>query len=120
MTVWVRFRAAVQSAVAMVPVLRSRPMLAGGVGVAALALIAALFFGVGSGGCSERAAAEARVSALSAALQESAASGKITTPELAARMVRLNSAATTFETTKDLTAYCEALDQLSAEFQVGR
>lgn len=50
-------------------------------------------------------------------LQESAAQGRINTQELAARIKRLNAAATDFETGKDLAAYCEALDGLGEEFK---
>ncbi len=94
--------------------LRTRIVVGAGLGVVvAVAITRAL----GSGpACNDRAAVEARVASLSALLQESATQGRINTQELAARIKRLNAAATDFETGKDLAAYCEALDGLGAEF----
>lgn len=87
---------------------------AGLTGVAAIGLVAWL---VGGGRpCGERADVEARVAALSGNLQADAASAKITIVELSSRIKKLNAAATAFESSKDLRAYCEALDQLGEEF----
>lgn len=95
--------------------LRGRMMAAGGVVAAGLLLL--LLFAGGGRSCGTRADVEARVAAVSAALQESAAQGRINTQELAARIKRLNGAATDFETSKDLSAYCEALDNLDEDFR---
>ncbi len=66
--------------------------------------------------CGERADVEARVAELTAAMQVDAASGKITITELAVRVKKANAAATAFESSKDLGAYCDALDTLGEEF----
>jgi hypothetical protein len=81
--------------------------------------VAVLGFLLFSGGrpCGERADVEARVAALTSAMQADAASGKISITELAVRVKRVNAAATAFETSKDLGAYCEALDTLGDEFR---
>ena len=94
---------------------RRRVAVLGGAGVFSLVLGFLLF----SGGrpCGERADVEARVAALTSAMQADAASGKISVTELAVRVKRVNAAATAFETSKDLGAYCEALDTLGDEFR---
>lgn len=92
-------------------------MLMGGAAVFIVAIIGGWLLLAGRSGCTDRADAEARVAAVTAALQESAASGKITTQELAARIVRVNSAATAYEQTKDDTTFCETLNTLDAEFK---
>ena len=80
-------------------------------------LLAVVLFATGGAGCGNRTDVEARVASISAALQEAAAQGRITPQELAARIVRVNSAATAYETSKDASAFCEALNALDAEFK---
>lgn len=87
--------------------------LAGG-GVIVVA--AAVLFLSGGRACGERSDVEARVALLSSNLQADAAAAKITIEELSVRIKKLNAAATAFETSKDLRAYCEALDALGEEF----
>lgn len=86
-------------------------------GAGVVAIGAAILVFSGGRSCGERADVEARVAALSSNLQADAASAKITIDELSARIRKLNAAATEFETSKDLGAYCAALDALSDEFK---
>ncbi len=93
---------------------RTRALALGGAGVLVLALGFAAFTGGRS--CGERADVEARVAELTSAMQADAAAGKITIEVLASRVKKVNAAATAFETSKDLGAFCAALDTLSGEF----
>lgn len=90
----------------------------GGAGVAAIALAVVAF--TGGRPCGERADVEARVATVSATLQADAAAGRITIEELSLRIKTLNAAATAFETSKDLSTYCEALDTLGEDFGAPR
>ncbi len=93
---------------------RTRMAALGGAGILAIGLAAWLFAGGRS--CGERADVEARVADISSAMQADAASGKITVEELAARVKKVNAAATAFETSNDLGGYCEALETLNEQF----
>jgi hypothetical protein len=85
-------------------------------GIAALALGVVFLMASTGRPCGAREDVEARVAALTSAMQADAAAGKITIEELALRVKRLNAAATTFETSKDLPAFCASLDALTGEF----
>ena len=87
---------------------------AGLTGVAAVGLVVWL---VGGGRpCGVRSDVEARVADLSAMLQADAAAGTISIEILATRIKLLNSAATAFEKSKDLGAYCAQLEELNKQF----
>lgn len=85
-------------------------------GAAALA-VGVIVLVAGSGrSCGAREDVEARVAALTSAMQADAAAGNIAIDELASRVKKLNAAATAFETSKDLPAFCASLDALAGEF----
>src|SRR5262245_2184731 len=87
------------------------------VGVAALLMAGPVSYFLFDGrGCSPRDDVTAHVSIASSKLQQAAAQGKIGIEQLAAGIRRLNAFATTYESTKDHQAYCDALDQLADEF----
>ena len=96
-----------------------RPLVLGVV-TGILALGASIFSVTTNRSCASHDDAAARTAAVTAALQESAAQGRITTQELAARIARVNGAATELEKTRDTAAFCAALDGLDAEFKAAQ
>ena len=96
----------------------SKPLprwIAGASAVAVIVIVVGLFM-LGRGGCWSRNDVTARVSVASSGLQQAAAQNKITIEQLATGIRRLNAAATSYETTKDHQAYCDALDGLMEEY----
>ncbi len=93
-----------------------RTKLAAG-GGALVGAVAVGWIVTSAGGCSSRADVEARVAAIAAAVQADAAQKRISIGELADRIKQLNMAATAFERSRDLGAYCETLDELDTKFE---
>lgn len=89
-------------------------------GAGALAIVATGLFVlmIARDGCASREDVTARVGEVAAKLQQAAAQGKIKVERLADGVRRMNAAATSYEATKDHTAYCEALDELAGEFKL--
>jgi hypothetical protein len=85
-------------------------------GVALLGVAVVGFLLSGGRPCGTRADVEARVAELTSSMQADAAAGKIAIEELATRVKKVNAAATAFDTSKDLPAYCASLDDLTTEF----
>lgn len=95
---------------------RNRWIAGGGAGVVVLGFALAVTLLASGRPCGARSDVEARVADLSAMLQADAAEGTISIEILATRIKLLNAAATAFETSKDLGAYCSRLDELNKEF----
>ncbi|MEQ1756505.1 MAG: hypothetical protein ABL973_20480 [Micropepsaceae bacterium] len=92
---------------------RQQMMLAGGAFVLVLAVS---YFGYRSArGCSSREAVEDRVALITAELQQAASEHRITIPELADRIKRVNDAANAYIVSHDPQAYCDVLNTLRAE-----
>jgi hypothetical protein len=97
---------------------QTKLVVAGGAGALVLLLIGLLVaIGIGRG-CSSREDVIARVSIVSSRLQEAAAQGRIKVDRLAEGVKQVNAAATAYESNKDHQAYCDALDQVSEEFDL--
>jgi hypothetical protein len=92
--------------------------IAGAVGVVLIAMVA-YFVAGGTRGCSSREDVIARVGRVSSGLQEAAAQGRIKVENLASGIKRMNEASTAYEKSGDHGAYCEALDTIGTEFQLG-
>lgn len=118
MSVIARGATAIRNGLARLATWSLRTKLIAGGGAALVALVA-LWFAVGGRGCASRDDVEARVALVSSGLQQAAAQGALKIDQLATGVKRLNAAATAYEADKDAGAFCEALDKLSDEFELG-
>lgn len=116
MSVIERGAAIVSRGVAAWSALAPRVRMGALAGISALALVLVVWLASDRPPCGERTDVEARVAELSAGLQADAAAGTISIEVLATRIKLLNAAATAFETSKDLGAYCAQLDDLNKQF----